>query len=129
MLAYDPTMLLNGGSGNVLSYTTLNNYPTSPSSVTFTVDVSNSLGATLQLWNVGGASVNTNNGLYYQVFSTSDNTWYDTNPYYSPFLIPVIANTIERQSFFLDTGKYQVQLTNTDPSNSISVMATTGNLV
>lgn len=128
MLLADPSLIF-GSSGNVLSQTTLNNYPTAPSSVTFTVDTSNSLGAALQVWNIGGGSVNAVNGLYYQVFSTSDNTWYDTYPYYPPFVIPTVASTISRQSFLLSTGKYKVQLVNTDPANTISVMATTGNLV
>lgn len=127
-LQNDPSLLFASTSGNVLPYTTLNNYPTSPSSITFTVDVSNSIGANLQIWNVGG-TVNAVNGLYYQVFSTSDNVWYDTNEFYPPFLMPTVSNFTSRQTFQLATGKYQIQLTNTDPSNTINVMATTGNLV
>ena len=127
-LLYDPSELF-GTSGNVLGQTTLNNYPTSPSSTTFIIDTSNGLAAHLQIWNIGGGSVNAINGLYFQAFSTPDNVWYDTSPAVPPYLIPTVASTIQRQSFYLSTGKYKVQLVNTDPSNSISVMATTGNIV
>ena len=127
-LAQDPSLLF-GTSGNVQAITVLNNYPTSPSSCLFTVDASNSLAAVLQITGQGGGSVNSTNGILYQVFSTIDNTWYDTNPYYPPYQIPMIASTTSRQSFLLSTGKYKVQLTNMDPSNAIVVCAGTGNMV
>lgn len=125
-LAYDPTELF-GTSGNVLAYTKLNNYPTSPSSTTFIVDASNSLLAHLQIWNIGGASIGNPSGLFFQNFSTPDNIWYDTVPL-TPFLIPTIPSTTLRQSFYLSTGKYTISLVNNDPANAIWVMATTGNL-
>lgn len=127
-LLTDPSLLF-GSSGNVLANTTLNNFPNAPSSTTFTVDVSNSLAAQLQIYNIGAGTVNGTNGLYYQVFSTVDNVWYDTNPYYPPFVIPTVQSVVSRQSFLLSTGKYKVQLVNLDPSNAITVLATTGNLV
>lgn len=128
-LQFDPQFIL-GSSGNVLNNTVLNNYPTAPSSVTFNIDVSNSLGCYLQLWNIGGGSVTSaTNGLFSQIFSTSDGVWYDTNAFYVPSVIPTVANSNQRQTYLLSTGKYQVQLVNTDPSYSINVMATSGNLV
>lgn len=127
-LQADPSLLF-GSSGNVLAYTTLNNYPTSPSSTTFTVDVSNSLGAYLQIWDIAGGTVNATNGVSYQVFSTPDNVWYDTNTFMPYYVIPTVASSNQRQTLLLGTGKYQIQLTNLDPANAVAVMATTGNLI
>ena len=52
--------------------------------------------------------------------------WYDTNTYGLNFNIINVPSTTLRQSFILDTGQYQITLTNTDPLNNINVMATTG---
>jgi hypothetical protein len=126
-LLQDPTLLF-GTSGNVLGLTTLANFP-GASSTTFTVDVSNSLLTSLQVWSIAGGTVNATNGVIFQAFSTPDNMWYDTVSYYPPIIMPQVASTLNRQSFMLSTGKYLVQLVNQDPSNSVTVMATTGNIV
>ena len=124
-LQYDPS-LLPGTSGNALSYTFLNHYPNSPSSTTFIVDVSNNIGVFLQVWNIGGGSVNATNGLLIYGFSSPDKVWFDTSPYGIILNLPTVASNIQRYSWELDTGYYQIQLTNMDPSNGINVMATTG---
>ncbi len=127
-LQFDPTLLF-GTSGNALAYTTLNNYATSPSSTSFIVDFSTVLGGYVQIWNVGGGTVNATNGTLVQVFSTPDNVWYDTVQYPLSFLFTTVVSTTQRQSFFLDNGKYTIALTNQDPSNAIHVMASTGLIV
>ncbi len=126
-LQFDPT-LSYGTSGNVLANTTLKNNPTAPSSTSFLVDCSTALGCYLQVWCIatGLGPVSTNSGTLVNVYSSPDNVWYDTSPYGVSANILSISTAIARQSFVLDTGKYNVVLTNTDPFNNINVMATTG---
>ena len=133
MLAFDPSLNFAPTSGNALPFTWLNNYPNVPSSVNFFVDCSqNSIGCYCQIWNspsgIGSTSIGNPSGCLVQVFSTPDNTWYDTVSYPLSFLFTPIPSTIQRKTIFLDTGKYNIALTNQDPLNSIFVLATTGTL-
>lgn len=126
-LQYDPSFLFST-SGSALGNTILTHNPVAGSSVGFTVDFSNIIGGNVQILvqPSGAASVNAVNGVQIQSFSTSDNVWYDTIPYGVSYVLPTVAASVQRSSFTLDTGKYQIVLTNIDPSNNIAVMATTG---
>ena len=125
-LQNDPSLLF-GSSGNALANTTLTHYPNSPPSVNFTVNANNALGAYVQIWSImTGIVANPSSGTLVNIYSSPDNVWYDTNTYGLNFNIINVPSTTLRQSFILDTGQYQITLTNTDPLNNINVMATTG---
>jgi hypothetical protein len=81
----------------------------------------------VQVWNTGGATVATTNGLQVTVFSTSDGTNYDTIAYGGTgFVIATVASTAALASFDLPPGQYKIKLTNLDTSNAITVEITLG---
>jgi hypothetical protein len=128
-LANDPTLLF-GTSGNALANTTLTHYPNAGSSVSFQLSANAALGCYLQVWSIQTGTISSNSsGTLVNVYSSPDNVWYDTNPFPISYNIINIPSTTIRQSFFLDTGQYNVVLLNIDPFNNINVMATTGLLV
>ena len=122
-LASDPSVTFNS-NGNALSSQSLAN----STSVTFTADFSSStVGGFVQVWDTGGGTVATTNGCQVQAFATADTgPNYDTVAFAGVnFVITTVVSTAARQSFFLPTGKYKIQLTNLDATNSITVEATT----
>jgi len=125
-LLYDPSVTLSSAGNAVASSTSLN----ANTSTTFNVDFSSStLGGFVQIWNTGGGTVATTNGLQIQAFATAESGAspnYDTIAFGGVnFTIATTASTTARQSFFLPTGKYQIKLTNLDVTNGITIEATT----
>lgn len=120
-LSSDPSVTYNS-AGNAVSSASLG----AGASTTFVADFSsNMLGGWVQIWDTGGASVATTNGLQVQVFPAGDNTpGYDTVAI-AQFTITTVASTVEKQSIPLPMGKYQFKLTNLDASNGITIEATT----
>lgn len=122
-LGADPSVTFNAHYNALASQVCTNGTP-----LTFTVDFSSSsLGGFVQIWNTGGGTVNATNGCQVQAFATADTTpHYDTIPFAGVnFVITTVASSANAQSFFLPTGKYQVNLQNLDASNTITVGATT----
>ena len=92
---------------------------------TGTGTASGNFSADIQVKNAGGGTVATTNGCQvsvYRGFGTTP-TW-DTVPVLQ-FTIPTTASTTALQSFHLETGRYQITLTNLDGTNAITVGLTT----
>ena len=120
-LSTDPSTTTNS-KGNIINGSTVTN----GTPVTNTIDFStNSLGGFVQVWNVPGSSVSTTNGLQVQMFSTADGTNFDTVAFAGTnFTIPSVASTTAVQSFFVPTGKYQINLQNLDTSHTVTAYVT-----
>jgi len=93
-----------------------------------TTTTGSAVSARLQVWNTGGGTVATTNGLQVQVFSTSDGTNYDTIAYGVNSVIATVASTAARASWDLGPGQYKLTLTNLDVTNAITVEATLGTI-
>jgi hypothetical protein len=85
------------------------------------------LSGRVQVWNTGGGTVATTNGLQVQVFSTADGTNYDSVGFGGlNFVIATTASTATLQSFDLPPGQYKIKFTNLDGTNAVTVTATLG---
>ena len=92
-------------------------------SVTFNLDLRTMLGATLELRNTGGGTVQAGAAVNIFAYTSSDGTTYSTTSITSPAL-PTVVNTLQSLSVFLDGGRrYQIKLTNTDSANATVVAA------
>ena len=129
-----------GSPGNVVPASTTVTSGT-PVTATFAIGLSGDSGAQgttttgsaiagrVQVWNTGGASVSTTNGLQVQVFSTSDGTNYDTLPYGGiNFVITTVASTAQYQSFDLPPGQYKISVSNLDTSHTTNAQVTLGTI-
>jgi len=118
-LQYDPSVTFNAAY-NMYASNTL----AAGANISNTVDFSSSLlGGFVQIWNTGGGTVAATNGCQVQVFATADTTpSYDTVPFSGAnFVIATVTSTAARQSIFLPTGKYSINLKNLDVTNAITV--------
>ena len=87
------------------------------------------LAGRVQVWNTGGGTVASTNGLQVTAFSTSDGTNYDTVAFGGTgFVIATVVSTAALASFDLPPGQYKIKLTNLDVTNAITVEITIGTL-
>lgn len=95
-------------------------------SANFDADYSSAkYGGWTQVWNTGGGTVASTNGLQIDVYPYGDSTPNaDTESMFS-YTLPTVASTAKRKSFFLPNGKYKIVLTNLDTTNAITIEATT----
>ena len=80
----------------------------------------NCLGGWLQVYGKGGTTVGATNGVQVQVFPRGSTTGNDTVAMWA-YTFPLTANTVARESIFLPTGLYAVNLFNLDGTNAINV--------
>ena len=109
-------------------------------STTFGFGVGNANGATsgyasacllgrLQLSVFGGGTVNTTNGVSWQLFSSSSgNSGYDTVAYITGPTTGAVVNSTTASSIDIPPGFYTAKLSNTDPANNVKAALTLGTL-
>lgn len=86
-----------------------------------------SSGGILQVTATGGTTVGVPSGVLVKMYYSADGTKFDTSPMGgSIYVLPVVPGVDERQSTILDTGVYQLWLTNTDLVNGITVSSCLG---
>jgi len=78
-------------------------------------------GVDVQVKNTGGGTVAGTNGCQVSVYRTFGATpAIDTIPIFQ-VIIPTVTSTASYSSFHLETGRYQIALTNLDATNAITV--------
>jgi hypothetical protein len=89
------------------------------------ITTGSALAGRVQVWNTGGGTVASTNGLQVQILSTSDGTNYDTIAYAGSTITTVVSTAV-RASYDLPPGQYKLSLTNLDATNAITVEASLG---
>lgn len=118
-----PSMTFNAAA-NALSSASL----AAAGTVTFNLDFSTKFEGHIQVKNTGGGTVAATNGLQIDVFPAVDTgPDYDTVSAYTT-VIATVTSTTNYATIKVPTGKYQVKLTNLDPTNAVTRAAQTATI-
>lgn len=117
-----PGMIRNA-PGNALASQSLG----AASTITVTIDVSSDFQCQLQVQNTSGSATSAGaavNALVYRLVGSGSGVQ-DSSPI-SQISIPTstTANTAQLASLTLETGRYNVTLTNTDSTNAVTILIT-----